>query len=97
MSVPDTQNLVKYVSHLARMELDPGELEKLSRQLESILGFIAKLNEVDTKEVVPTSHILPISNVLRDDLPRQSLPPQKALENAPSSQEQCFSVPKIIE
>ncbi len=91
------KNTVEYVAHLARIELKAEELDKLSRQLHDILGFIDKLSVLDVTQVKPASHILPISNVLRDDLPRQSLPPQKALENAPSSQEQCFSVPKIIE
>ena len=88
---------VKYVAHLARIELQPNELEKLSGQLHDILDFIDKISRLDTKEIEPASHILAITNVLRDDRPRDSLPPDKALENAPSKKGNFFSVPKVIE
>lgn len=88
---------VEYVAHLARIELQDKELEKLSSQLHDILGFIDKLTELDTKDVQPTSHILPINNVLRNDEPRQSLTSEKALENAPSKEGNFFTVPKVIE
>ncbi|MDD5108701.1 MAG: Asp-tRNA(Asn)/Glu-tRNA(Gln) amidotransferase subunit GatC [Candidatus Omnitrophica bacterium] len=88
---------VKHVAHLARIELQPNELEKISGQLHDILGFIDKISTLDIEKITPASHILPISNVLRDDLPHKSLPVEKALENAPSKKGSFFSVPKIIE
>ena len=88
---------VKHVAHLSRIELQPNELEKLSGQLHDILGFIDKLSNLNIKNVAPASHILPISNVLREDKPHTSLTPEKALENAPSRKGNFFSVPKIIE
>jgi len=88
---------VEHVAHLARIELKPEELEKLSRQLHDILGFIDKLSVLDVEQVKPASHILPISNVLREDNPHTCLTPDKALENAPSKSGNFFSVPKIIE
>ena len=88
---------VKYTAHLARIELQANELEKLSRQLHDILGFIDKLSRLNTEEVEPTSHILPISNVLREDKAHTCLTAEKALENAPSKKGNFFSVPKIIE
>ncbi|MDD5409339.1 MAG: Asp-tRNA(Asn)/Glu-tRNA(Gln) amidotransferase subunit GatC [Candidatus Omnitrophica bacterium] len=88
---------VEQVAHLARIELQPAELEKLSLQLHDILGFIDKLSVLDTSQVKPASHILPISNVLREDKPHTCLTPDKALENAPSKNGNFFSVPKIIE
>ena len=88
---------VKYVAHLARIELDAKELEKLSGQLQGILDFIDRLKKVDIKNIPPTSHISPIKNVLREDEPRQSLPVGKALENAPDKQGSFFGVPKVIE
>ncbi len=88
---------VEDVAHLARIELEPKELEKLSRQLEHILAFIDKLSAVNTDKVEPTSHILPINNVLRKDEPKASLPIEKTLANAPSKQGNFFSVPKVIE
>ena len=88
---------VKHVAHLARIELQPNELEKLSGQLHDILGFIDKISNLNIENVAPASHILPISNVLREDKPHTSLTPEKALENAPSRRGNFFSVPKIIE
>ncbi len=88
---------VKYVAHLARIELRENELDKLSRQLHDILDFIDKLKKVDVKDINPTSHILPINNVLREDVPQESLPSKRALINAPERQASFFVVPKVIE
>jgi len=88
---------VEYVAHLARIELNPKELEKLSHQLQDILGFIDKLSRIDTSKTPPTSHILALSNILREDTPKPSLPADKALANAPSREGDFFSVPKVIE
>lgn len=88
---------VKYVAHLARIELRSEQLEKLSKQLLDIIDFIGKLEKLDVTSVNPTSHILPIKNVFREDAPGVSLPVDKALENAPSRQGDFFSVPKVIE
>lgn len=92
-----TKETVKYVAHLARIELEPEELERLSQQLQDILDFIDKLKEADIKNISPTSHILPINNVLREDELRESLPPGKALGNAPQRERNFFVVPKVIE
>ncbi len=92
-----TKETVEYVAHLARIELKPKELEKLSQQLKSILGFIDKLKSVNIESIQPGSHILPLSNVLREDTPGQSLSSDKALMNAPSRQGDFFVVPKVIE
>lgn len=88
---------VKYVAHLARIDLKPKELEKLSRQLHDILDFIDKLKKLDISQIKPTSHILALNNVLREDVLRQSLPGQKALEHAPQKEGNFFGVPKVIE
>jgi len=92
-----TKETVEYVAHLARMELKPKELEKLSRQLQDILDFIDKLKKIDIENIAPTSHILPVNNVLREDNLKESLPCEKALMNAPSREGNFFSVPKVIE
>ncbi len=91
------KDTVKYVAHLSRIELEPEELEMLAGQLKDILDFIDKLSKLDTKDIQPTSHILPINNVLRDDSPGSSLPVAQALSNAPQKQEGFFVVPKVIE
>jgi aspartyl-tRNA(Asn)/glutamyl-tRNA(Gln) amidotransferase subunit C len=92
-----TKDTVKYVAHLARIDLKPQELEKLAQELENILGFIDKLKEVNVDKIAPTSHILPISNVLREDVPSGSLSGNEALDNAPQKQGEFFAVPKVIE
>jgi aspartyl-tRNA(Asn)/glutamyl-tRNA(Gln) amidotransferase subunit C len=88
---------VEYVARLARIELQPNELEKLSRQLQAILDFIDRLKKLEVKEVAATNHILPINNVFKADEPADSLPAEKALLNAPAQKESFFVVPKIIE
>ncbi len=88
---------VRYVAHLARIDLKPKELEKLSQQLQDILDFIDKLKKLNIEDVNPTSHILPINNILRDDVPAKSLSPGQALGNAPQRQGNFFEVPKVIE
>ncbi|MCX5714479.1 MAG: Asp-tRNA(Asn)/Glu-tRNA(Gln) amidotransferase subunit GatC [Candidatus Omnitrophica bacterium] len=88
---------VNYVAHLARIDLKDEELNKLSLQLKDILGFIDKLTDLDTKDIPPTSHILPINNVLRQDSTKESLPVEKTIENAPEKNGNFFVVPKIIE
>jgi len=92
-----SQETVKYTANLARIDLEAGELEKLSRQLQDILDFIDKLRKADIENTSPTSHILPLNNVLREDIPGESLPGEKALENAPAQEDGFFVVPKVIE
>jgi aspartyl-tRNA(Asn)/glutamyl-tRNA(Gln) amidotransferase subunit C len=92
-----SKETVEYVANLSRIELKPDELDKLSKQLESILGFIDKLSALDVKNIEPTSHILPVSNVLREDTPRTSLDIEKTLANAPQKEGRFFAVPKVVE
>ena len=88
---------VEQVAHLARINLEPKELEKISHQLQDILGFIDHLSKLDLTNVAPASHILSINNVLREDTAQPGLTPDQALENAPRKNKNFFSVPKIIE
>ena len=88
---------VEYVARLARIAIGEDEKEIFSRQLSDILTYITKLNELDTSNVDPTSHVLDLSNVLRDDVVREGLSPEDALGNAPDSVDKVFRVPKIIE
>lgn len=92
-----TKETVEYVAHLARIELNRKELEKVSQQLQDILDFIDRLKKADIKDINPTSHILPIDNVLRQDTPGESLPVDKALRNASQREGSFFVVPKVIE
>jgi aspartyl-tRNA(Asn)/glutamyl-tRNA(Gln) amidotransferase subunit C len=88
---------VSYVAGLARLDLDPGEEERLTGQLNAILEYMSQLSEVDTAGVEPTSHVLPLTNVMRDDVPRDCLSTAEALANAPDADQGHFAVPKIIE
>ena len=97
MVVSISKETVEYVASLARIELQGNELEKLSRQLQTILDFIDRLKKLEVKEVAATNHILPINNVFKADKPADSLPAQKTLMNAPAQKENFFVVPKIIE
>ena len=82
---------------LARLELTEEEKKTFSKQLSSIIQYIDKLNELDTAGVDPTAHVLPIKNVVREDELRQSLPKDKAIQNAPHRKDDFYRVPKIIE
>jgi aspartyl-tRNA(Asn)/glutamyl-tRNA(Gln) amidotransferase subunit C len=92
------KSTVKHVAHLSRLELDEKELETYSGQLASILSYINKLNEIDTKNVTPTSHaIASLKNVFRKDVLKPSLDAKEVLKNAPSKEGAFFKVPQIIE
>jgi aspartyl-tRNA(Asn)/glutamyl-tRNA(Gln) amidotransferase subunit C len=88
---------VKYVAHLARLNLSPEEEQKFGSQLGQILGYIAKLNELDISQVEPTAHAVPLINVTRPDEVRPSISNEEALRNAPAKANGLFIVPKIVE
>jgi len=88
---------VEHVARLARLALPREEKEQMRSQLDRILGYIEKLNQLDTTGVEPTSHVIPMTNVFREDALVPSLPREEALGNAPDWQEGFFQVPRIIE
>jgi aspartyl-tRNA(Asn)/glutamyl-tRNA(Gln) amidotransferase subunit C len=88
---------VEHVARLARLELAVQEEDKLTDQLSNILTYVEKLNELDTKGVLPTSHVLDINNVMRSDTPEEGLTQERALANAPEKAAGHYKVPKIIE
>lgn len=92
-----TKQEVEHVARLARLELSEQEKEKLTDQLSSILTYVETLNTLDTKGVEPTSHVLDIKNVMRDDVAMPSLSQERALANAPDKAAGHYKVPKIIE
>ena len=85
------------LARLARLSVTEDERTVFARQIESILKYMEKLNELETGDVEPTSHVISLSNVLRDDLPWNSLGRTDALKNAPDKTEKFYRVPKIIE
>ncbi len=88
---------VKKIAKLARLKLTDKELDFFAPQLALILDYIAQLREVDTSDVEPTTHALPIRNVFRKDKIGPSLERDDVLRNAPSQEEGLFKVPRIIE
>jgi aspartyl-tRNA(Asn)/glutamyl-tRNA(Gln) amidotransferase subunit C len=91
-----TRKEVEYVARLARLELSEEEAEKYTEQLDEIIIFIQKLNELDTTDVQPTSHTNVTGTVFREDRARQSDVLELALENAPEREGTAIRVPKVI-
>ena len=91
-----TAEEVLHVAKLARLEIDPESVEMMADQLATILTYVEKLGEVDTEDVPPTSHAIALTNAFRDDTVRDSLPREKALDNAPAEEAGGFVVPKVI-
>lgn len=88
---------VEHIALLARLSLSEEEKRLFCFQLSSILGYIEKLNELDTEGIEPTSHVVALSNVMRDDVPRPSIPKEDMLMNAPDRTDKFYRVPRIIE
>jgi len=92
-----TKDDVMKVAHLARLELPESESERLTADMNSILGYIDKLGELDTASVEPTSHAVPVSNAFREDEVMDYFSAVEGLANAPDSEEGSFKVPRVIE
>ena len=88
---------VEHVARLSRLALTDAELERMREQLNGILAYIEKLGALDTASVEPTSHAVPVVNVMREDEPGACLPRDEALQNAPDRAGEFFRVPRIIE
>ncbi len=91
-----TRDEVRHLADLARIELDDAELDHLAPQLAVILESIASIAEVAAADIPPTSHAIPLTNVFREDVVRPSLTAEQALSGAPASEQQRFSVPRIL-
>ncbi len=92
-----TLNDVEYVAGLAQLTLDEETKQRLVREMAEILSYIEQLNELDTSDVEPMMHVLPMTNVYREDVVGESLPREKALLNAPRHDDEYFLVPKILD
>jgi len=91
-----TKEEVLYVAHLARLDLDEESVEKFAGQIDEILGYIEKLNRVETKGIKPTSHAISLTNAFRDDEEKEHIDLELALANAPEKEDGQFVVPKIV-
>ncbi|MCR3922100.1 MAG: Asp-tRNA(Asn)/Glu-tRNA(Gln) amidotransferase subunit GatC [Firmicutes bacterium] len=92
-----TRNEVDHVARLARLEMTEEEMVQATGELNKILQYIDKLNKLDTTDVLPTAHVLPLQNVLREDKIQACLTRQDALANAPEEEDGMFRVPRVIE
>jgi aspartyl-tRNA(Asn)/glutamyl-tRNA(Gln) amidotransferase subunit C len=88
---------VDHVARLARLELSAADKERMRSELDGILSYIDKLRALDTRDVEPTAHAVPVTNVMRDDVEQPSLPQEDMLANAPDRHRDMFRVPRIIE
>ena len=92
-----TRDDVAHVAELAHLALSEEELARLGRELNRILDHFAELEELNTDDVEPMSHALPMVNVFRDDEKQESLPIEAILQNAPDRADEFFRVPRIVE
>ena len=87
---------VQHVAKLARLELSAAEVERMTGQLDAILSYVAKLDELDTSGVAITTHTQNVVNAFREDDVRPSLPRERALANGPDQNDEAFVVPRVI-
>lgn len=92
-----TRAEVEHVARLARLELSQEERERMTSQLDAILGYMDALNALDTSGIEPTTTVIPMVSVMREDVVRPSLDREEALANAPDREDMFFRVPRIIE
>lgn len=88
---------VRHVAELAKLRLTETEIEQYAGQLSAILEYAERLQEVDTSSVPPTPYVLPLTNVMRDDVPEPSLSNEDALANAPDHEDGFFRVRAVFE
>jgi len=91
-----TLEQVRHVAKLSRLAIDEERTQRYAGQLESILEYVAQIDEVDVSGVEPMAHALPLKNVLRDDVVAGALPVEKVLQNAPETDGPFFKVPKVL-
>ncbi len=91
-----TREEVQRVAGLARLELTEVEVERMTNQLDAILSYVAKLDELDTTGVALTTHTQNVVNAFREDVAKDSLPRESALANAPEQNGESFIVPRVI-
>ena len=88
---------VERVAHLAKLRLTDAEADAMTRQLESVLEYVAQLDAVDTQGVPATSFVIPLATPLREDVPGELLSPELAVANAPAPRGTAFTVPRVLD
>ena len=92
-----TREEVAHVAKLARLDMHEDEIPQYMSHLNAILEYADKLNQLDTQNILPTAHVLPLKNVFREDKVRPSLSRRDVLANAPEEENGMFRVPRVIE
>ncbi|MCI0686285.1 MAG: Asp-tRNA(Asn)/Glu-tRNA(Gln) amidotransferase subunit GatC [Sporichthyaceae bacterium] len=92
-----TRDEVAHLARLARLDLAEAELDHLATQLDVIIGAVARVSEVAAQDIPPTSHSVPLTNVLREDVTTPGFTPQQALAGAPAAEDDRFRVPRILD
>jgi len=92
-----SEDVVRHVALLSRLEFSADELQRFTHDLDNILGYVDKLGELDTSQVLPTTHPHKLENVFREDEVAASLPVEEALANAPDKDSNYFKVPKVLQ
>ncbi len=90
------EDLIRYLCRLSRLELTAEEIPVYTEQIRRIVQFVETLDRVPTDDVPPTSHVLDLANVTRDDVPRPSESREAILSNAPSRTTNSFKVPRVV-
>jgi aspartyl-tRNA(Asn)/glutamyl-tRNA(Gln) amidotransferase subunit C len=88
---------VRHIASLARLKLTPEEETRYTEQLSAVLDYAARLNEIDTTHISPTSSVLPFDAPLREDTPRPCPPRERILANAPEQEDGMFRVPPVLD
>ena len=94
--MPVSLKEIEKIAHLARLNLNESEKDKFIDQINQILIYVEKLNELNTEDVETLSHTLDLTNVFRDDILKESISQERALENAPEKTDKFFKVPKVV-
>lgn len=91
-----THEEVRNIAELAKLDLTDEEIERYAGQLSAILGYFQRLQELDTSHIAPTASVLPLQNVMRDDVPGAPLSPEQVIANAPDSEDNQFRVSAVL-
>ena len=95
--MPITRAEVAHVARLARLGLSEDEMSQLTRELDHILDAMQELRQLDTSAIPPTAQVIPLQNVMREDVSRPSWPVEEILQNAPVARDRQFLVPPVLE
>jgi len=92
-----TKEAIEHIANLARLNISEVEKEKLTLEMENIISYMDKLNELDTTDVKPMEHVIPMQNIFREDVVTGSFEREKLMKNAPSYENGCYKVPRVVE